>query len=151
MSWNAAYLETRIVSASPLQLVSILYEFGIVRVQEARMALSARDVTARVRALSKAFGILGELECSLNLDAGGIMAANLSRLYRYMRNRLTEANMCQSDEMFAEVEALLKTLGEAWDRISASRDPQGTESPDVAWLAAQAADIFDSPVQQWTF
>jgi flagellar protein FliS len=118
MSWKQAYLETRILSADPVELVSILYEYATISVQDARQSLATGDVPGRARAVTKAIAIVGELEGSLNREQGGDIAANLGRLYPYMRDRLTHANIMQKDEPLAEVEALLKTLGDGWKEIA---------------------------------
>jgi flagellar protein FliS len=105
-----------------VELVSILYEYATMSVQDARQSLASGDVTGRARAVTKAIAIVGELESSLNHEQGGEIAVNLSKLYRYMRDRLTNANITQTDAPLAEVEALFKTLGEGWKEI-ASRTP----------------------------
>jgi flagellar protein FliS len=126
MNWKRVYLETRILSASPLDLVNILYEHAIIEVGEARQHLAAGDVAARSRSISKAIAIIGELQGSLDRDSGGEIAANLARLYHYMRARLTTANCEQSDAPLAEVGHLLESLGEAWRTINtASNDAAG--------------------------
>jgi flagellar protein FliS len=118
MSWKQAYLETRILSADPVELVSILYEYAGISVQDARQSLTQGDVAGRARAVAKAIAIVGELESSLNREQGGEIAVNLGRLYPYMRERLTHANITQTDEPLAEVETLLKTLGDGWKEIA---------------------------------
>jgi flagellar protein FliS len=122
MNWKTAYLETRILSASPVELINILYEYAILSVQDARNGLARRDVAARSKAVLKVIAILGELESSLDHELGGEIASNLGRLYRYMRDRLTVANLQQADAPLAEVEALFKTLGEAWQVIGRDKD-----------------------------
>jgi flagellar secretion chaperone FliS len=117
MNWKAAYLETRVLSADPIELVNILYEYATLGVQDARSSLSQGDIAARAKAIAKVIAILGELESSLDHKLGGEIARHLARLYRYMREKLTLANLKQADEPLAEVEALLKTLGEAWQAI----------------------------------
>ena len=139
MSWRKAYLETRVLSASPTGLVSILYEYATLRLQEARAGLADGDVAARSKAVLKVIAILGELESSLDHEFGGQIAANLGRLYRYMRERLTAGNIQAVDEPFAEVEALLKTLGEAWSALAqnngaATDDAEAVKIP-AGWNA----------------
>jgi flagellar protein FliS len=123
MNWKSAYLESRILSASPLDLVNILYEHAILEVEEARRHLAGGNVAARSRSISKAIAIIGELQSSLDHDAGGEIAANLTRLYHYMRQRLTTGNVQQSDAPLAEVGALLESLGEAWRTINTVSSP----------------------------
>jgi flagellar protein FliS len=127
MTWKTAYLETRVLSADPVELIGISYEFATLRVQEARNALALGDIAARNIAIAKTIAILGELESSLDHELGGEIAFNLGRLYRYMRGRLTEANLKQADEPMAEVESLLNTLGEAFRMIAPSRGADAEE------------------------
>jgi flagellar protein FliS len=123
MNWKSAYLESRILSASPLELVNILYEHAILEVQEARLKLADGDVAGRAKSISKTIGILSELESSLDHQAGGGLAANLARLYQYMRDRLTAGNIQQSDAPLAEVGGLLESLGDAWRTLSEAAGP----------------------------
>jgi flagellar protein FliS len=111
------YLESRILSADPVELIQILYEHAIKFVREARGALAAGDIVGRSKAISRTIGILGELEGSLDKEAGGSISKNLAALYRYMRKRLTVANLKQEDGPLAEVESLIETLGGAWQAI----------------------------------
>ncbi len=56
-----AYLEQRVLSADPLELVRLLYQAAIAAVRDARRALSAGEIAARSRSISKACGIVLEL------------------------------------------------------------------------------------------
>jgi len=132
MSWKTAYLETRILSADPVELVNILYEYAILNVQEARHSLAKGDIAARAKAISKAIEILGELESSLDHKLGGEIASNLARLYQYMRGKLTLANLKRADDPLAEVEGLLKTLGEAWHAVSPGSSAGKDDVPSAA-------------------
>jgi len=123
MNWKNAYLESRILSASPLDLVNILYEHAILDIEQARQSLARGDVAARSRSISKAIAIIGELQSSLDHEAGGEIASNLAQLYQYMRARLTAGNLRQSDSPLAEVASLLESLGDAWRAIAKVSDP----------------------------
>lgn len=113
------------MSADPLELINILYEHAILRVRSARECLAQGDIAGRSGYISKAIGILGELEGSLDLQAGGEIARNLAKLYQYIRERLFVANRKQEDEPLAEAESLLKTLADAWLAIT-PKEPAGT-------------------------
>jgi len=114
---SEAYLESRIRSADPIELIAILYEYAILSVREARASLAKKDIAERSRKISKAVAIIGELDSSLNHSAGGQIATNLARLYQYIRERLTAANIKKEDAPLAEVESLLNTLAEAWHSV----------------------------------
>ena len=132
--WKKAYLESRILSADPIELIQILYEHAILTVGEARASLAAGDIAARSKAISRTIEILAELEGSLNHEAGGSISRNLAELYQYMRMRLTTANVKREDGPLAEVESLLKTLAEAWNAIrpGAGIAPAAEEEAPVA-------------------
>lgn len=132
--WKDAYLESRVMSADPLELVSILYEYGIRTVEDARRQLASGDIRLRAKAIAKAIAIIGELHVSLDRDAGGEISKNLASLYEYMRYRLSIGNLQQKDGPLAEVEKLLRTLGEAWDAISRKGES----------MQSFAADQFDA-------
>lgn len=125
-----AYLEGRIESADPIQLVRLLYQGATASVRDARGHLAAGDIAERSRAISKVHSILTELTTSLDHERGGELSLRLARLYDYMQRRLLEANFRQSDEPLAEVLGLLATLGEAWDGIQErAQAPEPVESP----------------------
>jgi flagellar protein FliS len=126
MNWKTAYLETRVMSASPLELTAILYEYAVMRVQEAREHLRAGDIPARSVSISKAIAIVSELQGALDMDSGGEIAQNLSNLYVYIQGRLLQANAEQSPAILSEVETLLSTLLEAWQSISTGAAPAAT-------------------------
>jgi len=112
-----AYLESRILSANPLELVRLLYQACTGSVREARRHLAEGDIAARCQCLSKAHRILTELATSLDHERGGDLSRRLADLYDYMQRRLLDANFEQDDAPLAEVLGLLSTLAEAWEGI----------------------------------
>ena len=63
--------------------------------------------------------IIGELHASLDVSAGGQIAANLSALYDYMTRSLLKATVDNKTEMLEEVARLLHDLRSAWVAIPA--------------------------------
>jgi flagellar protein FliS len=122
------YLESRVLSATPLELVRLLYQEAIGAVQDARHHLANGKILERSRAISKAGAILTELATALNHEAGGELAARLAGLYDYMQRKLLEANFQQVDPPLAEVLGLLATLAEAWTEISRPAAPPVTDA-----------------------
>jgi flagellar secretion chaperone FliS len=116
-------LETRISSATPLELVTILYDGAIDAVRAARGHLASREIHLRSKAITKAVNILIELSRSLNLEAGGELSKRLAGLYDFMQRSLLEANFRQTDEELATTERLLVALREAWATLSHRTSP----------------------------
>ena len=125
---NDAYLEQRVLSAEPIELVRMLYQAAIDAVRNARRHLEAGDIAARTQAINKAYAIVVELQSSLDRQRGGELAARLDGLYAYLRRKLLQANSEQSDACLAETLGLLSNLSEGWDGAARSLRPAPAES-----------------------
>ena len=145
-----AYLESRVLSADPLELVHLLYEAAIEAVREARRYLAAGEIAARSRSITKAFGILQELVAALDHDRGGEISGRLGQLYDYMQRRLLEANFQQTDEPLAGVLGLLATLAEGWQGVKGQPQPAApAENPWARRAPVDAATAYGSSA--WSF
>ncbi len=133
-----AYLESRVFSASPTELVHLLYLAAIDDVRDARRRLAEGDIEGRCRAITKAMSIIVELAASLDIERGGEIARRLAPLYVYMMERLADANFHQNDGLLAETLGLLSTLSEAWQ--PAEQTPQKPEHGSGDWSPAMAQD-----------
>lgn len=109
-----AYLENRVMTATPEELVKMLYEAAIEAVGRARRHLKEGDIAARTRQITRAQAIYAELAASLNHEVAPQLARRLSELYDYMIRRLTDAQMHQDDAPLAEVSRLTATLLDGW-------------------------------------
>jgi flagellar secretion chaperone FliS len=147
--WNNghnAYLESRILSASPLELVHLLYQGCVEAVREARYHLAGGRIAERSQAINRACEILMELTSALDQERGGEIAQHLAQLYDYMQGRLLQANIEQSDMLLAEVLALLATLGEAWEQIQAPAAPG--PRPEPVWSSNTVEGTYTA--QSWS-
>jgi flagellar protein FliS len=121
-----SYEQNRILSASPVELVRILYTAAVCAVQNARESLRAGDISARSREIGTAQVILLELASSVDPSKGKEVGERLLALYDYMQGRLAEANAEQQDGPLAEVGSLLATLQEAWLQCESPVDEPAT-------------------------
>jgi flagellar protein FliS len=142
-SASTAYLESKIFSADPVELVQILYRAALESLGHARRYLQEGDVAARSHEISRTMAVLTELMLSVDREAGGPLAANLLELYDYMQRRLIEANAEQTEAPLAEVGRLLATLLEGWMHCHPS--PERTESPEEIEVAAPVLHGLDTP------
>ena len=117
---HQSYLEHKVLSATPAELVRIVYQTALEAIREAREALSQGDIRRRSAAISKALSAVSELVACLNHENGGSLSRNLAGLYGYMQQQLVRANIEQSDGPLAEVGRLLSALAEAWEGVCAS-------------------------------
>lgn len=118
----ARYRQVGVETASPVDLVVLLYRGAIRFLTEAEQAIYQHDVPQAHDRLLRAQAIIAELMGSLNLDAGEI-AVNLGRLYDYMQRRLIEANVRKDARIVDEVRCLLEELLSAWEAIARGEAP----------------------------
>lgn len=112
-------VETGVTSASPHKLILMLYDGALASIQSARLAMDSKDIPTKGRHISKTIDIiLNGLKVSLNMDAGGDLAAQLDALYDYMSDRLLYANLHNNVAALDEVAGLLEGLRSAWEGIA---------------------------------
>ncbi|MEO8592034.1 MAG: flagellar export chaperone FliS [Candidatus Solibacter sp.] len=145
----ASSLETKILSATPLELVQLLYQAAIDAVQSARRHLSRGEIAERARSVGKAVEILTELGGSLDHQRGGAISTRLASLYDYLQVTLLDANFQQADDGLEKAETLLKTLNEAWSAIEAPRTGGSMESHPASYRTATSEERGPRAAQQW--
>ena len=94
----------------------MLYDGALKFVRFARIGIEEKNPKIRGENISKIMAILTELDCALDGEIGGPLAENLSRLYQYMMNRLTVANIDSNAGALDEVERLLSELRDGFER-----------------------------------
>ena len=139
MPYNQAhrYQEVEVKTATSVEIVVLLYDAAIAALRRAQELIAARDIAGRVRSINKVSSILTELQATLNFEAGGEIAPSLDRLYRYMRDRVFQANLHQDAAPLQEVARLLSDLRGAWAEVAQA------EAGKLTHLAA--ADIGGVP------
>jgi flagellar protein FliS len=147
-SAQETYLESRILSADPLELVEILYEGALDSLETARKHMREGDIAARSRAIGKVHAILSELAISVKHDAGASFSHDLVELYDYMQRRLIEANRQQVEKPLSEVAGLLATLLEGWRGCrsqAVNTEPHPVNSTEALPASSQPAPAYSVP------
>lgn len=120
-SYRKVSVESDLSVASPHRVIQMLFAGALERLAQAKCAIEQGDIAQRGLLMGKAIGIVSGLNGSLNMDAEGDVANNLTRLYDYMLRRMSEANINNDAQAIDEVVAILKTLKEGWDAIPADK------------------------------
>lgn len=128
-----AYQAQSILTASPGQLVLMLFDGSLRFLNQAREAFAQHEETPRrIEAINtslvRAQNILIELRATLNLSAGGEYATNLDRLYDYYLRRLIEANVKKQVEPVIEVSHLIQQLRDGWAEMLRKEDASRYEA-----------------------
>jgi flagellar protein FliS len=107
------YTESAVLTATPEQLVLMLYDGAIRFLNQAASAYESGDrALARVK-IYRGSAILNELNLSLDL-AQGEVAARLRSLYLFMKRELANAQVGQDAGRIRGIVTLLSELRDAW-------------------------------------
>ena len=111
-------VESAVLSASPHQLVVLLFDGALSAMKKAAILIEQGDIPGKGQAKSKAINIISNgLQSGLNHEVGGDLVANLDSLYDYMIRRLLQANLNNDLNAINEVVELLNNIAEAWKEI----------------------------------
>jgi len=111
-------VESAVLSASPHQLVVLLFDGALSAMKKAIILIEQGDIPGKGQAISKAINIISNgLQSLLNNQVGGDLAANLDSLYDYMTRRLLQANLHNDINAINEVVELLNNIADAWKEI----------------------------------
>lgn len=106
-----------VADADPHALVLTVLDATLGRLAVARTCIEKRETRRMAGLLHSAVILIAELRGSLNLQAGGPLAQNLSDLYDYMARRLIHANLNSDAAAVAEVHSLLGEIRSGWATI----------------------------------
>ena len=108
-----------VAAADPHRLIVMLMDGALDRIAQARGCIQHNATGDKNNLLSSAIAIIDELRCSLDLKAGGPLAANLDDLYDYLCRQLVKANLSNRTETLDEVAQLLNEIRSAWIALPA--------------------------------
>jgi flagellar protein FliS len=108
-----AYMKNQVNTASPEQLVLLLYNGALRFIRQARMGMEKKQIEQSHRAIIKAQDILQELMGNLDFSQGEI-AQSLYALYDYIYRCLLEANIKKSTSPLDAAEKMLTELRDTW-------------------------------------
>ncbi|KFK92017.1 MULTISPECIES: flagellar export chaperone FliS [unclassified Serratia (in: enterobacteria)] len=114
-------VESSVLSASPHQLIMMLFDGALNNLQRARLLMNQGNIPGKGQAISKAIGIIDNgLLNGLDHEQGGEIADHLAALYDYMKRRLMLANLHNDVTALEEVTNLLENIADAWRQIGSN-------------------------------
>jgi flagellar protein FliS len=115
------YKQKQIESATPMQLVLLLYQGAIDYLNKAEGNLLEEKTECLEQFhqnLVSCQNVITELSVALDMEKGGEIAEKLFQLYDYMNYRLAEANISKKIEGVREVRQLLADLKVSWEKVA---------------------------------
>jgi len=114
----ARYAEARAETTSPAQLVVALYDAALRSLRGAQISIAERDYAKKGAQLSRAHEIVTELRVTLDETRAPALCAELTRLYDYVRQQITEANLHADAAPLAGAILVLERLRGAWATVA---------------------------------
>jgi flagellar protein FliS len=115
MEQYAQYNNSKVLTASPAELVLMLYEGAIKFCNIAIMAIEKEDGERAHNYIIKVERIIDELR--LSLDSKYEIAEDFEQIYVYLIQRLLEANIKKDPEILKEVILHLRSVRDNWKKV----------------------------------
>lgn len=109
------YQNNKIMTASPAQLTLMLYDGAIKFCNKAIIAVEEGDIQKAHDNIKKVERIIEEFRATLNFKYQ--VANDFEKVYKYLNERLVEANIHKDKEILEEVLKHLRTMRETWEEV----------------------------------
>lgn len=111
----AQYNNSKIMTASPAELTLMLYEGAIKFCNIAIVAVEHNDIEKAHIHIVKTERIIDYFRQTLDMKYP--VAEDFERVYTYLGQRLTEANVKKDKEILEEVNGHLRTMRDTWKQV----------------------------------
>jgi len=119
----AQYNNSKILTASPAELTLMLYEGAIKFCNIALVAIEQKDIEKAHIHMMKAQKIIDYFRQTLDMRYE--VAKDFDRVYVYLAQRLTEANLKKDAEILEEVTTHLRSMRDTWKEVMAINREKG--------------------------
>ncbi|HEY6876403.1 MAG TPA: flagellar export chaperone FliS [Polyangiales bacterium] len=112
------YRSNQVNTASPARVIVQFYEGAIKFINLGIQGIHKKDYAKKGVHLSRAHEIVSEMRANLDASKAPELCAELDRLYVYVLDCITEANMKVDAKPLAGALKVLETLRSAWVQIA---------------------------------
>ncbi len=113
-AYMTQYQNNQILTATPEQILIMLYDGAIRFCNQAMHAIDAGNKVVQAEKINRTIAIVCEFANTLDHEIGGEIATDLDALYAFMTRELTRANLEGDRKALEVVAGLLSELREAW-------------------------------------
>lgn len=111
----AVYANSKIMTATPAELTLMLYDGAIKFCNIAIAGIEEKDVEKTHNNIKKVEDIITEFQVTLNHKYP--VADDFDNVYKYLKDRLLEANIKKDKEILEEVLKHLRTMRDTWKEV----------------------------------
>lgn len=109
------YQQNKILTASPAQLTLMLYDGAIKFCNLAIMGIEEKNIQKAHDNIKKVERIIEEFRATLNFKYS--VANDFDNVYKYLYDRLVQANIHKDKEILEEVLEHLRTMRSTWEEV----------------------------------
>ena len=114
----AQYRTNEYQTASPAKIIVAFYDGAIRFMRKGSDALQAKDFALKGAHLSRAHAIVSELRATLDPSHSKQLCEELDRLYVFVLDCITEANLKADSQRLSPAISVLEELRSAWASIA---------------------------------
>jgi flagellar protein FliS len=116
-SYGNVKVNAAVASASPHELVQMLFDGLLERIAQMRGAIEQNNIELKNNRVNQAISILFGLRESLDKEQGEDLSNRLDGIYDYVQRRLWQAHMKNDLEILNECTDLITEISSAWQEI----------------------------------
>ena len=117
---TAAYRQQSFLTATPGQLVVMLYDGCLRFLHQSAYAMRDGNIAEAGTRLARAEAIIDELLSTLDVEDGGVIDSRLQGIYVFCLRHLMQARIERDAEMIEKVGELLSELRDSWSQVAAT-------------------------------
>ena len=144
------YRENAVRSATPIELVVILFDAAIDDMRRAAVAAKANDIEERATAIRHAMLVLQQLQGTLDFEKGGQVARQFEQFYNLIRAKLLESQLSNSPELVQQQIQFMSEVRDCWAEAERQLNPRPLATALVAAPSAQGGLEEGGPTSQWS-
>ncbi|MBE5906059.1 MAG: flagellar export chaperone FliS [Lachnospiraceae bacterium] len=109
------YNNSRIMTATPAELTLMLYDGAIKFANIAKAGMEEKNYEKANNGVQKVRDIISEFQ--ITLDRKYPVAEDFDKVYSYIKQRLSEANVKKDPEIMEEILGHLRTMRDTWKEV----------------------------------
>ncbi|MCF8076176.1 MAG: flagellar export chaperone FliS [Desulfotignum sp.] len=134
------YAKAAVAVEKKEDILLLLLDAASMDLKKARMGIEDNNPKVKGESISRAISILTELDCALDHGIGTDMTENLSRLYHFVMDRLTFANLKNDLTAMDEADQVLDQVHDAFKE--AVKTYKGDQRPESTTSYENGEDTF---------
>lgn len=139
-----AYWRTETLGKSHLELLLQVYDGAIAAYNSADQSYDRKDFEAGYEHLERAKKFITHLYTTLDCEKGGVVAANLSKLYAFVLNETSSIQGTKSSEQIEAVVRILSNLRSGWAELNQASQRGTVAEPEVSETVSRISNFVTS-------